>query len=93
MIETCTTSPVANDEFASWIDTFLEEKGIDPQHVFTVAGPSNLENIIPVGVVIEHAKIASPGEQATIKDTLVQIDFRDGDVLHYLEFLATGIAH
>ena len=91
---TLTSTPNSTSSvFDTWIETFVDEKGVDPQHLFTIAGSTGTENIIPVGVVIEHTKIASAAEQATIKDTLVKIDFHDGDVLHYLEFLATCIAH
>ena len=86
-----TITTTSASTFDAWIDTFLDEKGIDPQHLFTITGPTGTENIIPVGVVIEHAKIASPAEQAAIKNTLVRIDFHN-NVLHYLEFLATCIA-
>lgn len=78
--------------FATWIDTFVDEKGIDTEHIFTKTGPVWGENIIPLGVVVEHMKIASAKEQAGIKDILVKIDFANGDVMHFFDHLAGALA-
>lgn len=78
-------------KFDTWLDTFLNEKNIDLEHDFEVQGESGL-NIIPAGVVVEHIKIASAGEQEQIKNTLVMIDFKNGDVYHFLNHLAGAIA-
>lgn len=78
--------------FAAWLDTFVSEKGIDTDHIFTVPGPRWGDNMIPVSVVIEAAKNTGDREQRAIKDTLVKIDFRNGDVMHYFEHLAKALA-
>jgi hypothetical protein len=77
--------------FKKWLDVFVEEKGIDLEEVFSIPGPSG-ENLIPVGVVIEHMKIAPAREQAAIKDMIVRIDFINGDVVGYFRHLARAIA-
>lgn len=79
--------------FARWIDTFVSEKGLDTAHVFTVDTDDIWErHFIPLAVVIEAAKGAGAAEQAQIKQTFVMIDFKNGDVMHFFEFLARGLA-
>lgn len=77
--------------FNQWLDTFLNEKGIDREHVLTVDGPSG-ENCIPVGCLVDMMKQAPKHEQAGIKTMIVKIDFRNGDVLHYFKHLAQAVA-
>lgn len=77
--------------FNDWLDTFLQEKGIDSESMITPEGDSGL-NIMPVGVVIERIKSAPSKEQEGIKRVLVDIDFRNASVMHFLEHLAKAIA-
>ncbi len=77
--------------FNKWLDTFIEEKGINLHQTFDVEGRTGL-NVIPYGVVIEHMKIAPKSEQASIKNMLVRIDFANGDVKHFLRHLGKAIA-
>lgn len=74
-----------------WLDTFLEEKGIDSEMVLKVEGPSGT-NWMPVGVLVDAIKSAPAHEQAGIKAMLVKIDFRNAPVKPYLEHLAKAIA-
>ena len=46
--------------FTTWLDTFMDEKEIDTDQVITVTGPHWGDNIIPVEVVLEHIRIATP---------------------------------
>lgn len=79
--------------FARWMDTFVSEKGLDTEHVFTVDTDDFWQtHLIPLAVVIEAAKGASCVEQAQIKKTFVMIDFQNGDVMHFFEYLAKGLA-
>lgn len=77
--------------FKNWIDTFIDEKGIDLEHTFTVPGEWG-DNLIPVGCVIDAMKQAPDDERSMIKRTLVAIDFNNGSVLHFLEYMAKAIA-
>ena len=74
-----------------WIDRFVQEKELDTEHVFEVEGASG-PNLISLAVVIEHIKIATGQEQSEIKNTLVRIDFANGDAMHFFEYLAQAIA-
>lgn len=77
--------------FNDWLDTFIEEKGIDPQHNLHVEGPSGL-NIMPIEIVVEAMKRAPRLEQASIKRTFVLIDFKNGNPVDFLKHLAQAIA-
>ena len=77
--------------FEKWLDTLVEEKELDTEDVFEVEGASGM-NLIPLGVVIEHIKIAPAHEQRQIKNILVKIDFANGDVMHFFNHLAGAIA-
>lgn len=77
--------------FTKWLDTFTTEKNLDMEQVFTVKGRSG-DNHIPLGCVIDAIKSAPAREQNGIKDMIVKIDFRNGDVYHYFAHLAQAIA-
>lgn len=78
-------------DFNNWIDTFIEEKGIDLEDTFEITSSKGEYNLMPYGVVIEHMKIASPEEQAAIKNMIVKIDFNNADVKGYLKHLGKAI--
>lgn len=77
--------------FTKWLDTFITEKGLDLEQAFTVKGKSG-DNFIPLGCVIDAIKSAPAREQSAIKDMVVKIDFRNGNVCHYFAHLAQAIA-
>ena len=77
--------------FTNWIDTFLDEKGINLDHEFTIAGDFG-DNFISVAVIVEHMKIAPKTEQQGIKNMLVKIDFANASVLDYFKHLAGALA-
>ena len=77
--------------FSEWIDTFLEEKGIDTDMILEVEGDSGA-NFIPVAILVDVMKQTTTGEQRMIKNTIVNIDFLNGDVLHYFRHVAQAIA-
>jgi hypothetical protein len=77
--------------FTKWLETFISEKGLDLEQVFTVNGKSG-PNYIPLACVVDAIKSAPSQEQAGIKTMIVKIDFRNGDVCHYFKHLAQAIA-
>lgn len=83
--------PRASKGFAAWLDLFIEEKGIDVEHTFEVEGASGT-NWIPVGCLIEALKAAPASEQDAVQRKIVQIDFRNGDVLDFFKYPARAIA-
>ncbi|QBP29195.1 hypothetical protein KNU48_gp048 [Mycobacterium phage Silverleaf] len=80
--------------FAKWIDTFVDEKGLDLGHTFTISTPGHVweTHYIPLEVVIDIAKGVSANEQLTIKNTLVRLDVCNQPVLPYFEHLAKALA-
>ena len=77
--------------FEKWLDTLVEEKGLNTDHVFEVDGESGT-NYIPLAVVLEHINIAGRQEKAHIKTKLVMVDFINGNVMHFFRHLAQAIA-
>ena len=77
--------------FNKWLDTLIEEKKLDTESTCEVEGKEWGWNLIPLGCVIEAIKSAPKNEQAAIKDTLVKIDFINGDVMHFFKHLAGAI--
>ena len=80
-----------NSNFNNWLDTFLTEKGTDLETVFEIEGEWGV-NFIAAGVVVEHIKMTTDAEQASIKTVIVKIDFQNGDVLDFFRHLAQAIA-
>jgi len=76
--------------FSKWIDVLVSEKGITDRMI-EVEGASGL-NIIPLEIIIDAIKSAPKQEQEKIKTTLVMIDFKNGDVMHFFKHLAGAIA-
>lgn len=78
-------------KFNEWLDTFIEEKEIDLDEEFTLTAPDGTPNIMSYGVVIEHIMLTTKEEQEKIKDIIVKIDFKNGDVKHFFRHLAQAI--
>ena len=79
------------EEYKEWLNTFIEEKGIDLDTPFEVIKNGNL-NIMSYKVIYEHILITTTEEKKKIKDMIVKIDFLNGDVLNFFRHLATAIA-
>jgi len=77
--------------FTTWLNALISEKNIDIEQTLQVEGESGT-NWIPVECVLEAIKSTSKAEQQGIKKTLVAIDFRNGDVLHFIKHLAQAVA-
>jgi hypothetical protein len=78
--------------FDHWLDTFVEEKGLDTEGFFEVEGPRWGTNFIPLGCVIEFCKSAPDIVQEKIKETLVIMDFTDDDVTVLFGVIAEEMA-
>jgi|CXWL01.1.fsa_nt_gi hypothetical protein len=76
---------------------FFEEKQLPDEHWELVA-EDGTPNYIGTDVVIEHltmdgaANYFGPDVYRKIEDTIRMIDFKNGNVNHYLHFLACGLA-
>lgn len=76
--------------FTEWLDTYLEESQL-PYASWDITGPDGTPHMIDSDVVIEAIKSAGPGEQAQIKDKMVQIDFANGDMNDFFKHLAEAL--
>lgn len=83
---------MAATAFANWLDTLVDEKGLDHEHLFEKTAADGTLNVIPLGVVLDTIKVAPAAEQKAIKTVLVKIDFLNGDVLHFFDHLAGALA-
>lgn len=82
---------MANVHFNNWLDTFIEEKELDAEYTIEVEGASGM-NYMPLAIVLDAIKSTSSYEQRQIKDTIVKIDFFNGDVMHFFKHLAQALA-
>ena len=70
-----------------WLDTFLTEKQVDLETVF-VLDVAGITHYVPFEVVREFVEHQPEPLQGQIKEKLIQIDFVNGDVLHFFRHLA-----
>ena len=74
-----------------YIQNFFDEKVI-PETTFEVLSENGTPNFISNMAVIEQIKACSAAEQNNVSNVLRQIDFKNGDVNHFLEHLAGSMA-
>lgn len=79
------------DPYRQWIETFLDEKGIDVEHTFEYNREDGFA-LISVGAIVEQICVSGADVQRAIKNKLAYIDFRNGDVLDFLRFLGADMA-
>lgn len=77
-------------KFEEWLNVFIEEKEINIAKTFEFI-INETWNYLPLEVVIEFIKSLPYEQQIKIKDTIVKIDFMNGDVYHYFKYLARGM--
>ena len=78
--------------FRNYLTTLLKEKGISLEHTFEIPSDSLFGNhLVPMEVVLEFIESLDNQTQSKIKETLVLIDFKNGNVLHYMEYITKGM--
>ena len=75
----------------NFFTTFFNEKNLDFQY-YSVESANGTTNLIPSTVVIDAIKHTKGQEAAHIKNTLIKIDFFNGDIHNYLQHLAQALA-
>lgn len=78
---------MSSKSFTIWLTTFVEEKGLELGDFLE----DKYGKPIQLGTVIQACIWAPTNEQLKIKDTIVKIDFKNGDVMHYFAFLAKAL--
>lgn len=72
----------------NYLATLLEEKGIDLDQDLDIEGQINLTP----AVVIEFVDQLPAKTQENIQVTFEKIDFMNGNIMHFLKYLASGMA-
>ena len=73
-----------------FLETLIEEKNLSDTMI-EVEGASGV-NMIMIETLIEEILTAPLSEQKQIRKVLIEIDFNNGDVLHFFNHLAKTIA-
>ena len=77
----------------NYLETLISEKGLDLEGtIIEVEGQDWGLNIIELGAVVDYIMASGPANQAQVKDTLVKIDFHNGDVMHFFKHVAKFMA-
>ena len=77
----------------NYLETLISEKGLDLEGtIIEVEGQDWGLNIIELGAVVDYIMASGTANQAKVKDTLVKIDFHNGDVMHFFKHVAKFMA-
>jgi len=74
-----------------FIATFFAEKDLDDR-IYEVESANGTLNLISTANVIEKIGMTSGTERQQIENILRQLDFRNGDIHHFLNHLAQAMA-
>ncbi len=74
--------------FNEWLATFIEEKDVHVENYIFDIEHNETIHLVELYTLIEVMKIASEYEKSCIKNTLVKIDFYNGDIFDYFKYLA-----
>ena len=80
-----------NNNFKLWLDTFIDEKELPMEDTFTVDKNGTM-NIMSYKTIYEHMLIANDQEQEQIKNMIVKIDYMNGNILNFFQYLGKLIA-
>ena len=82
--------PVMNTK--TLLRTLLKEKGVPEDYTFEIQSDGSFGNhYVPMEVVIEFIDSLEPPLQYVIQRKLRTIDFRNGDILHFLQYITKGM--
>ena len=77
----------------NYLETLVEEKGLDLEAtIIEVEGENWGLNIIPLGAIVDFILTSGEANQKAVKNTLVKIDFANGDVMHFFKHVASFMA-
>jgi hypothetical protein len=73
-------------KFSKWLAVFVEEKEIDLSEYVT-----GKDCMLQVGDVLSAMNSTTAEEQRQIKQILVGIDYKNGDVMHFIRHAAQAL--
>lgn len=76
--------------FNKWLGVFIEEKELPMGHAFEFENDDGY-NLMPLEVVIEYLRNQSNDIKNKVKSKIVEIDFLNGDIMKFFEYIAQGI--
>ena len=77
--------------FKTYLNTYLKEKGISEDESITIIDDGGIKHFLNIGVIIEFMNGLGKDTQKAIKKKLIQIDFFNGDVRKFLEYVGAGM--
>ena len=72
-----------------WLNEFIDESDLDLDHVFEIEHEGTL-HLMDFEVVVDSILALPPKSQIKIKKKIVAIDSENGDIIHYLDWVALG---
>lgn len=78
-------------QMSNYFETFFEEKKLG-NRIYEVTSPNGTVNFIETNAVIERIKLTKGLEAQKIEEILTIIDYKNGDIHHFLEYLAQEMA-
>ena len=84
---------IKKDKMRNYLETLIEEKGLDLEAtIIEVEGQDWGMNFIPLGCVVDFIMTSGRENQRQVRNTLVKIDFANGDVMHFFKHVASFMA-
>lgn len=74
-----------------YLTNFFAEKDISSQS-YDVLSPSGVPHYLSTEVVLEHLSLIKGDELKGVEAIIRKIDFYNGDLHHFFDHLATGLA-
>ena len=78
-------------QMSNYFETFFSEKNLSNE-IYEVTAPEGTVNFIESKAVIERIKQTKGLEAQKIEEILRVIDYKNGDVHHFLKYLAQTMA-
>jgi hypothetical protein len=75
-----------------FITTYFKEADVDTTRTYTVESENGTVNYIQASNVIEQIKQTRGQERKRIERIIRKIDFKNGDIHHFLKHLASAMA-
>lgn len=72
----------------TYFNRLIEEKGISREEILEVQGTEWGTNYIAMGVIVDYLNNADKKTQKQAEIHLTKIDFHNGDVMHFFNYIA-----
>ncbi len=76
--------------FKKWLSVFISEKDIDREMMLEVEHNGDI-HFVSVGVLESFICRMDKETLRNIKNTILKIDYVNGDVLHFFKYMAKGM--